>query len=179
MGFARSASPAGSLVEVDLHRVAEKANALASVGVASDTIRTTLEPVPPVLGCEEELVQIATNLLLNAIQASGGVREIELEVRRDRGQVTLSVRDRGPGIPHHLLPHVFDPFFTTKGIGEGTGLGLSLSFDMARRHGGTLEAANRPGGGAVFTLWLPPAPEEKPGGGGAQPDEAAGINARS
>jgi signal transduction histidine kinase len=179
MGFARSASPAGSLVEVDLHRVADKANALASVGVASGTIRTTLEPVPPVLGCEEELVQIATNLLLNAIQASGGVREIELEVRRDRGQVTLSVRDRGPGIPHHLLPHVFDPFFTTKGLGEGTGLGLSLSFDMARRHGGTLEAANRPDGGAVFTLWLPPAPGTKPDGGGAQPDEAAGINARS
>jgi signal transduction histidine kinase len=71
----------------------------------------------------------------------------------------MSVRDGGPGIPEDDLPHVFDPFFTTKGLGEGTGLGLSLSFDLARRHGGTLEAVNHPGGGAVFTLWLPPAPD--------------------
>jgi signal transduction histidine kinase len=162
MGFSRSTSPGENLVEVDLHAVAEKATALAAVGAASDTIHTSLEPVPPVLGREDELVQIATNLLLNAIDASGDVPEIELEVRGDRGQVTLSVRDRGPGIPDESLPHVFDPFFSTKGLGEGAGLGLSLSFDLARRHGGTLEAANRPGGGAVFTLWLAPAPGREP-----------------
>jgi signal transduction histidine kinase len=158
MGFARSTSPEENLVQVDLHRVAEKANALAAVGVASNSIHLALEPVPRVLGREEELVQVATNLLLNAIQASGDAPEIELQVRRDRDLVALSVRDRGPGIPDDFLPHVFDPFFTTKGLGEGTGLGLSLSFDLARRHGGTLEAANHGGGGAVFTLWLPPAP---------------------
>jgi len=161
MGFSRSTSPEENLVQVDLHAVAEKANALAAVGAASDAIRTSLEPVPRVLGREEELVQIATNLLLNAIQASGDAPEIELEVRCDRGQVALSVRDRGPGIPEDSLRHVFNPFFTLKGLGEGTGLGLSLSFDLARRHGGTLEAANRPGGGAVFTLRLPPAPESE------------------
>ena len=161
-GFARSTSPEESLVEVDLHAVAEKANALAAVGMASNAIRLDLKPVPRVLGREEELVQIATNLLLNAIQASGDAHEIELEVRRERGQVALAVRDRGPGIPEESLPHIFDPFFTTKGLGEGTGLGLSLSFDLARRHGGTLEAANRPGGGAVFTLWLPPARRDEP-----------------
>ena len=162
MGFARSSSPEEDLVEVDLRAVAEKANALAAVGMASNAIRLDLKPVPPVLGREEELVQIATNLLLNAIQASGDAREIELEVRRERGQVALAVRDRGPGIPEESLPHIFDPFFTTKGLGEGTGLGLSLSFDLARRHGGTLEAANRRGGGAVFTLWLPPARRGEP-----------------
>ncbi len=83
MGFARSTSPEEDLVQVDLHAVAEKANALAAVGVASNTIQTALEPVPRVLGREEELVQIATNLLLNAIQASGDAPEIELEVRCD------------------------------------------------------------------------------------------------
>jgi two-component system sensor histidine kinase HupT/HoxJ len=107
-------------------------------------------------------VQIATNLLVNAIQASDNAPEIELGVRCDRGQVALTVCDRGPGIPDDLMPHIFDPFFTTKGLGEGTGLGLSLSFDLARRHGGTLEAANRTGGGAVFTLWLPPARRGEP-----------------
>jgi signal transduction histidine kinase len=169
MGFTRATSPEADLVLVDLHRVAEKANALAAVGVASNTIRLALERVPSVLGREEELVQVATNLLLNAIQASGDAPEIELEVRLDRDLVALSVYDRGPGIPDDFLPHVFDPFFTTKGLGEGTGLGLSLSFDLARRHGGTLEAANRPGGGAVFTIWLPPAAEAQPDGEDAQP----------
>jgi len=169
MGFARATSPEEDLVQVDLHRVAEKANALAAVGVASNTIHLALEPVPSVLGREEELVQVATNLLLNAIQASGGAPEIELEVRYDRDLVALSVHDRGPGIPDDFLPHVFDPFFTTKGLGEGTGLGLSLSFDLARRHGGTLEAANRPDGGAVFTLWLPPAAGAESDGEDAQP----------
>jgi two-component system sensor histidine kinase HupT/HoxJ len=168
MGFSRSTSPEEDLVLVDLHAVAEKANALAAVGVAPDAIHASFEPVPPVLGREDEFVQIATNLLLNAIQASGDAPEIELEVRRDRGQVALRVRDRGPGIPEDSLPRVFDPFFTTKGLGEGTGLGLSLSFDLARRHGGTLEATNRPGGGAVFTLWLPPAPETEMDGEGVE-----------
>ncbi len=161
MGFARSTSPDENLVEVDLHRVAEKANALAAVGAAANSIQLALDPVPPVLGREDELVQIATNLLLNAIQASGDAPAISLRVSRERGMVALSVRDCGPGIPEDCLSHVFDPFFTTKGLGEGTGLGLSLSFDLARRHGGTLEAANHPGGGAVFTLWLPPAPDGK------------------
>jgi signal transduction histidine kinase len=109
------------------------------------------------------------NLLVNAIQASGEAPEIELEVRCAEGQVALSVCDRGPGIPDDFMPHIFDPFFTTKELGEGTGLGLSLSFDLARRHGGTLEAANRPGGGAAFTLWLPEAPEAEPEREGAQP----------
>jgi signal transduction histidine kinase len=173
MGFSRPVSPEESLVPVDMRTVAEKAAALAAVGVASDAIRTAFDPVPPVLGRENELVQIATNLLLNAIQASGEVSEIELEVRCDRGQISLSVRDRGPGIPEEFLPHVFDPFFTTKWLGGETGLGLSLSFDLARRHGGTLAAANRPGGGAVFTLWLAPAPGTEPKYAG---DDPAGIS---
>jgi two-component system sensor histidine kinase HupT/HoxJ len=67
------------------------------------------------------------------------------------------VLDRGPGIPEEMLPSLFDPFFTTRPPGQGTGLGLSLSYDLAVRHGGRLEAGNRPGGGAVFTLWLPAA----------------------
>jgi len=76
-------------------------------------------------------------------------------VRSARGGVTLAVRDRGEGIPAAALPRLFDPFFTTKPPGQGTGLGLSLSFDLARQHGGTLEGANRPGGGAEFELWIP------------------------
>ena len=70
----------------------------------------------------------------------------------------LSFVDNGPGIAEANLPRLFDPFFTTKPVGQGTGLGLSISYGIVERHGGKLEAANRPGGGAVFTLTLPLAP---------------------
>jgi signal transduction histidine kinase len=66
--------------------------------------------------------------------------------------VELAVEDEGPGIPPDNLERLFDPFFSTSG---GTGLGLSVSLGIARAHGGTLAAANRPGGGARFTLHLP------------------------
>ncbi len=153
--FARGEGAATPYEPVDLREVAEKACALSGVGLPAGAIRRVLHPAPLVPGNEDELVQIAVNLLVNAIQASGGRPEIEVEVRSARGGVTLAVRDRGEGIPVAALPRLFDPFFTTKPPGQGTGLGLSLSFDLARQHGGTLEGANRPGGGAEFELWIP------------------------
>jgi signal transduction histidine kinase len=115
-----------------------------------------LEPVPIVSGSEFQLVQVVLNLLVNAIQASEGKAIIDLEVDPEGDGVRLRVRDRGAGIPDEVLPHIFDPFFTTKAPGEGTGLGLSVSFDLVRQHGGVLEAHNCEGGGACFDLWLPP-----------------------
>jgi len=153
--FARGEGAANPHEPVDLRDVAEKACTLSGVGLPSGAIHRVLHPVPLVLGNEDELVQIAVNLLVNAIQASGGKPEIEVEVRSARGGVMLAVRDRGEGISPAALPRLFDPFFTTKPPGQGTGLGLSLSFDLARQHGGTLEGANRPGGGAEFELWIP------------------------
>jgi len=65
------------------------------------------------------------------------------------------VLDTGPGIAPDVLPRIFDAFFTTKTAGEGTGLGLWVSYDIVEQHGGRLRADNRPGGGAVFTVELP------------------------
>jgi len=142
---------------VDLARVAEAAAAMAAVGLPENSIRCRLAAVPPVRAVEGELVQIALNLLVNAVQASAGVPDVEIEVASEGEGVALRVRDRGCGLAPEVLPRVFDPFFTTKPPGVGTGLGLSLSYDLARRNGGRLEAANRDGGGAEFTLLLPPA----------------------
>jgi signal transduction histidine kinase len=125
--------------------------------VPPEAIRTRFASCPEVDAVETDLVQIALNLLVNAIQAGGAGPRIELEVRPQEGGAALRVLDRGPGIPEEMLPSLFDPFFTTRPPGQGTGLGLSLSYDLAVRHGGRLEAGNRPGGGAVFTLWLPAA----------------------
>jgi signal transduction histidine kinase len=110
-----------------------------------------------VLAAESQLVQIVLNLLVNAIQASGEDPDIELAIAPEAGGVSLRVCDRGSGIDEDALPNVFDPFFTTKGPGQGTGLGLSLSYDLARQNGGSLAAHNRKGGGATFVLWLPAA----------------------
>jgi CheY-like chemotaxis protein len=67
----------------------------------------------------------------------------------------LSVRDTGPGVPPHLVPYLFTPFFTTKGPGEGTGLGLSLSYGLVKAHGGVLEYDAPADGGAEFRVMLP------------------------
>jgi signal transduction histidine kinase len=153
--FARDGDAVRELVPIDLCEVARKARSLAGVGLTGDTIRCVLQPVPHVLGVEDELVQIAVNLVANAVQASGAAPDIEIEVAPHGSGATLVVRDRGPGIPPEVLPRLFDPFFTTKEPGQGTGLGLSLSFDLARRFDGHLEARSRPGGGAELELWLP------------------------
>jgi len=156
--FARSEPESQALATlVDLGQVARSAAAMASVGLPDDAIVCKLSPAPRVRAVEGELVQIALNLLVNAVQASSGVPEIEVEVAPAAGGVVLRVRDRGCGLAPDVLPRVFDPFFTTKPPGVGTGLGLSLSYDLARRNDGRLEAANRPDGGAEFTLWLPAA----------------------
>ena len=142
-------------IPVDLGRVAEVAVAMAGVGLPPGAIRKRLLEAPRVRAVEGDLVQIALNLLVNAVQASPEGVDIEIEVAPQAGGVSLCVRDRGTGIAPSVLAHLFDPFFTTKPPGVGTGLGLSLSYDLARRNGGRLDAANRRGGGAEFTLWLP------------------------
>jgi signal transduction histidine kinase len=155
--FARDDAERSTRQRVELARVARTALAMARLGVPPEAIRTRFASCPEVDAVETDLVQIALNLLVNAIQAGGAGPRIELEVRPQEGGAALRVLDRGPGIPEEVLPSLFDPFFTTRPPGQGTGLGLSLSYDLAVRHGGRLEAGNRPGGGAVFTLWLPAA----------------------
>jgi signal transduction histidine kinase len=150
--------------EVCMRRVADRAASMAGVGIVAGEIRKHFEPVPMVSGDEGKLVQVVLNLLVNSIQASEDEAFIDLELAPERDGVRLSVRDRGAGIPEEAFAHVFDPFFTTKAPGEGSGLGLSLSFDLALQHGGTLEAHNREGGGACFDLWLPAIPEDPPQG---------------
>ena len=154
--FARSEPVAAERgAPVDLARVADAAIALASVGMAEGAIRRVGDAAPVVHGVEGDFVQIALNLLVNAVQASPERTEIEVELAAGVGGVSLVVRDRGVGIAPDVLPHVFEPFFTTKAQGAGSGLGLSLSTDLAKRHGGRLSARNRAGGGAEFALWLP------------------------
>lgn len=103
-----------------------------------------------------KLEQVLLNLLSNAVDAApaaGGV--VEVELRSEDGYVLIEVADNGPGIDSGVAERIFEPFVTTKPEGMGTGLGLAICRRLATSMGGTITVANRPGGGAVFTLRLP------------------------
>jgi len=103
-----------------------------------------------------KMKQVFMNLLMNARQAIGKNRGlIEVETRLENGNVIIKVSDTGCGIPPENLPRVFDPFFTTKPTGQGTGLGLSVSYGIITEHGGTISVDSEPGKGTVFTLTFP------------------------
>ena len=123
-----------------------------------------------IVGDATQLHQVAMNLCTNALQAmeNGGVLEVTLdreEVAQSRrlshgnlgpgAYVRLCVSDTGSGIPPHVLDRMFDPFFTTKGVGEGTGLGLSLVHGIVADLGGAIDVRTIVGRGTTFTIWLP------------------------
>ncbi len=124
---------------------------------------TELESVPAVLADEGQIQQVLLNLIRNAYESMASqVGERLLTVRlseADRG-VRTEILDTGPGIPQDLLRRLFEAFTTTKPAGEGTGLGLWVSYAIVERHDGSLRAANRPEGGAVLTIELPCARQE-------------------
>ena len=100
------------------------------------------EGLPAIIGDREKMGQVWMNLLNNARDAmrGGGAIRIRTRLREAEGVLAVSVADSGTGIPPEHLGKVFDPFFSTKGVGEGTGLGLSVSFGIVQNHGGTIEA---------------------------------------
>ena len=108
-----------------------------------------------VWGTKDELYQVIYNLTDNAVKYSAG-GAVQVSLDRSGGQVILTVSDRGPGIPEADLPRIFERFYRVdkarSRAAGGTGLGLSIVSDTVRRRGGTVEAANRPAGGAVFTV---------------------------
>ncbi|HYU35472.1 MAG TPA: ATP-binding protein [Thermoanaerobaculia bacterium] len=120
-----------------------------------------------VFGCDGELQQVFTNLLLNASDAvagpcsaaargAGGLRgRIEISLEAIGGTLSVRIRDNGPGIAPDKLEAIFQPFYSTKLNRGGTGLGLSISSEIVHRHGGALRAESAPGGGACFIVELP------------------------
>ena len=114
-----------------------------------------------------QLQQVLTNLVINAIHASAAGSTVELSARAveqdapahvdsaNRSWMAIDVRDHGVGMDAATTERIFEPFFSTKGIGEGTGLGLSVSWGIIREHGGWIAVESKPGEGSVFTVYLP------------------------
>jgi PAS domain S-box-containing protein len=109
-----------------------------------------------VRGEKERIQQVFINLAVNAIEAmhpDGGTLTVELITSEDSREAGVVFRDTGPGIPPELLGNLFEPFVTTKS--SGLGLGLSICYEIAQKHGGRISVENPPGGGAAFTFWIP------------------------
>jgi len=110
--------------------------------------------LPTVLAAPDELEQVFLNLVLNAVDAmpEGGTLHISSHMTQDGG-LAVSFADTGHGIAPEHADHVFEPFFSTKET--GTGLGLSVSYNVVQRHGGEISFQSKPDEGATFTVWLP------------------------
>ncbi|HEY0300064.1 MAG TPA: ATP-binding protein, partial [Rhizomicrobium sp.] len=158
LGFARPRPPRSE--PIDLATLAAKTLELVRHDLGRQAVRLETEfesDLPPAQADVQQLQQVLLNLFGNAIQAMTGRADawLRVEVRGEGDQVVLRVSDHGPGIAPEVLPRIFDPFFSTKS--EGSGLGLSVSYAIARAHGGDLRAESPPGQGAIFTLALPSA----------------------
>ena len=175
LAFGRANEPAR--VPVGLGRVVEEGLVFVRASLPTTIeIRTDIAPeCPPVLADATQLQQVFMNLCANASQAMapyGGTLNIQVtpffpdrDFLRFHPALTrqpyarLTVRDTGRGIPSDVLERVFDPFFTTKGVGEGTGLGLSVAHGIVSGHQGTILAESVEGEGSSFHVYLPTLPE--------------------
>ena len=155
--FAHSGNdPRGS---VDLNGVVEGCVRVAGAHHKRPTrIEEHYGTLPPVWGSAGQLRQVFLNLVVNALDVVGAGGCIHIETALEGGQAVVRVRDDGAGILPEHRERLFDPFFTTKPAGEGTGLGLYISHQIVRGHGGEIAVDSAPGQGATFEVRLPLAP---------------------
>ncbi len=140
----------------DSHEVTRYAMRNAGIQVSLDLA----DGLPLVMADADQLMQVFTNLLVNADHALGeveGARRLDISSRDDGNGagVVVEIKDNGPGIPEAIRSRIFEPFFTTKKQGEGTGIGLALCHRVIEAHGGEIEVISAPGQGAAFVIRLP------------------------
>ncbi|HEV2861024.1 MAG TPA: ATP-binding protein [Pyrinomonadaceae bacterium] len=143
--------------KVDIHESIESTLRLLTRYYTADGVRLVRDyrDLPPVDCYAGQLNQVWLNLLVNAAYAVRRGGEVRIETRREDDAAVVAVSDTGEGIAPEHLPRIFDPFFTTKPVGEGTGLGLSVTYSIVERHRGRVAVASRPGDGTTFTVTIP------------------------
>jgi signal transduction histidine kinase len=146
----------GSGQRIELNALLEGVLRLASPQLSDRiVVETRFGPEAHLLCAPQELQQVFLNLVLNAAQAIDDRGSIRVASERSASGVAVQIEDDGCGIPPELMERIFDPFFTTKAVGEGTGLGLGIAYEIVRRHAGDIQVSSQPGQGACFRVTLP------------------------
>jgi signal transduction histidine kinase len=161
LDFARQSAPV--LVETDLNDIVNRVLELTAHSAQLSKIEVVkeLDPSLPKLTADpNQLQQVCTNLILNAIQAMPGGGKLHLRTSLDNGQLKMEVQDTGCGISPENMRKLFTPFFTTKKEVKGVGLGLAVSYGIIQRHHGKIEVHSKEGEGTIFTVYLPLHQEE-------------------
>lgn len=131
-------------------------------------IKKDFAQVPSITGSPSQINQVFLNIITNAVHAMPERKEPGVITLRtameDERTVRVEIQDNGKGIPKDVMPKIFDPFFTTKPIGQGTGMGLSISFKIIQEHGGKILVDSETGVGTVFTILLPLKPAQEAAG---------------
>jgi signal transduction histidine kinase len=156
LDFARQSAPV--VVETDLNDIVNRVLELAahSAKLAKVEVIKKLDPSLPKLTADpNQLQQVCTNLVVNAIQAMPRGGKLTLRTSLDKGQLKLEVQDTGYGISPENMHKLFTPFFSTKKEIKGVGLGLAISYGIIQRHRGRIEVQSREGEGSSFTVYLP------------------------
>lgn len=159
LAFARRRKAQKGLV--DLNALLERVLELRSydLRVKNIDLELDLDPrLPRTMADPDQIQQVFFNIVTNAehsMLSARGKGKLRVRSRADRSYIRLTFADDGVGIPPENLRRVFDPFFTTKEGGQGTGLGLTISYGIIDEHGGRIRVESRPGKGAAFTVELP------------------------
>jgi len=163
LDFARQSPP--TLRAIDINDVINRALDLAAHSAELQNIEVIkeLNPSLPELKADfDQLQQVCTNLILNAIQAMPEGGKLTLRTSADsESQLKIEVQDTGCGISPENIDKLFTPFFTTKEKGKGVGLGLAVTYGIIQRHKGRIEVQSKEGEGTTFTIYLPLYHEEK------------------
>ncbi|MDA0337621.1 MAG: ATP-binding protein [bacterium] len=170
--FSRRAESAGEMTVLDVNQVVLRTAQLMDGFLRSRHVEVELALAPDLPRVRAEgarIEQVLLNLVNNAVDAMPTGGRITFGSAYVNNRVTVFVADTGIGMDEARIDRVFDPFYTTKNPGEGTGLGLTISFAIIEQHGGAIEASSVPGEGSRFTLQLPAAPE------GGLPPEAPDV----
>jgi len=124
----------------------------------SISVATSLDSaIENVVFDEDKIKQVFMNLILNGVQAmpEGGILSLATRMKKETGMIEIEVTDTGVGIANDHLDKIFEPFFTTKDRGQGTGLGLSVSYGIIKQHNGQITVSSQPASGTTFSITLP------------------------
>ena len=166
-----SRTSSGQKELTDLNALADEYLRLAYHGLRAkdktfnSKMETDFDPaLPKIEVVPQDIGRVILNLITNAFYAvnekakqgiEGYEPTVSISTKKKENTIEISVKDNGNGIPEHIKEKIFQPFFTTKPTGQGTGLGLSLSYDIVKAHGGEIKVTTKENEGTEFTIILP------------------------